>query len=460
LGANLVLDGSLQFSGNEVRATLSLLDARSSRSLRSDVITGESTNSFLLQDQIVDCVLKLLELQLESSQKKRLAVPGNINPEAYLYYTQGMGYLYGFHPKSIENAIALFQRAIDRDSKFADAHAGLGLAYWNKSGNGKDLTWADRAERECGNALDLEQRSVPALICLGTLHSGSGEYAVAVMFFEDALEIDPSSEAACRGLAQAYESQGKINDAEATYRKAVEVRGDWTSYQWLGRFYNYQARYGEAAAQYLKAAELNPDNHRPLIGLGGAHYFLGRYDEAIRAFQTANGICPTGAGYQNLGNAYLGKRQFREAVRSLEEARRLDSNNYVIAGNLAKAYYWSSGNREKAINAFREAIKLGMQELKINPRNADAHVLLARYCAMVEQRVEALQHLATALRLRPDDPEYALIAAVVHNRAGDRAAALGWLEKAVRGHYSIAEVRDDLDLSDLRSDPRFLRLIQ
>ncbi len=460
LGANLVLDGSLQFFGKEVRAALSLLDARSNRLLRSDVITGESIDSFLLQDKVVDCVLRLLEVQLESSQMKRLAIPGSINPEAYLFYTQGMGYLYGFHPKSIENAIPLFQRAIDWDSKFADAHAGLGLAYWNKSGNGRDSTWADRAEKECGNALNLEKKSVPALICLGTLHSGTGEYGEAVIFFEDALEIDPSSEAAYRGLAQAYESQGKINDAEATYLKAVEVRGDWTSYQWLGRFYNYQARYEEAAAQYRRAAELTPDNHRPLIGLGGAYYFLGHYDEAIRTFKTANGICPTGAGYQNLGNAYLGKRQFREAVSSLEEALRLNSDNYVIAGNLAKAYYWSPGNREKGINAFREAIKLGMQELKINSRNADAHVLLARYFAMVEQRAEALEHLERALKLRPDDPEYALIAAVVHNRVGDREAAFHWLKKAVRGNYSIAEIRDDLDLSDLRSDPRFLRLIQ
>jgi tetratricopeptide (TPR) repeat protein len=461
LGANLVLEGTLQFFGAEGRATFALIDARTHRQLRGDEVTAKADDAFVFQDRIVDSVLRILELHLGPAQRESLSEVGSTSADAYGFYVQATGYLYGYQANSVDNAILLFRRAIKLDPNLADAHAGLGQAYWIRSGAGKDPALAEDARRACENAVDLNPKSAPAHICLGTLHTGTGKYEDAVADFRKAAEIERSSDAAYRGLARAYELLNDFRSAEATYLRAIEVRPHyWASYQWLGRFYMYQARYREAVERYKQASDLTPDNHQPLLGLGSAYYYSGRFPEAMSVLNRANEISPTAAGYQDLGFVYLALRQFDQATRSLERAMQLDGSNHTIAGNLAKAYYWSPGGRARGIAAYREAIRLAERKLQINPRDPDAHILLARFCAFADQKEKALTHLNTALELRSNDSEYAYIAAIVHCRLGDRPAALQWLEKSVRGGYSLAEIQSDPDLDSVRNDPDFLRLLK
>ena len=68
--------------------------------------------------------------------------------------------------------------------------------------------------------------------------------------------------------------------------------------------------------------------------------------------------------------------------------------------------------REKAPGMYERAIKEGEEELRINPRNADAHILLARYYSMINRRAQALNHLEYALTVRPTNS---------HSRFGARA---------------------------------------
>ncbi len=168
LGANLVLEGTLQFSGAEGRATFALVDTRSHRQLRADTITAKADEAFLFQDRIVDSVLRILELQLGPAQRERLSAVGSSNADAYSFYVQATGYLYGYQANSVDNAILLFKRAVDLDPNFADALAGLGQAYWIKSGAGKNDKLAENARRSCEDAVGLNPNSAPAHICLGT----------------------------------------------------------------------------------------------------------------------------------------------------------------------------------------------------------------------------------------------------------------------------------------------------
>ncbi len=110
--------------------------------------------------------------------------------------------------------------------------------------------------------------------------------------------------------------------------------------------------------------------------------------------------------------------------------------------------------------AYREAIRLADRKLQINPRDSDAHILMARYCAFADQKEAALAHLKAALALRSNDPEYACIAAVIYSQLGDRPVALQWLERSIRRGYSLAEIQSDPDLDSMRTDPEFVRLLK
>ena len=137
-------------------------------------------------------------------------------------------------------------------------------------------------------------------------------------------------------------------------------------------------------------------------------------------------------------------------------------NNLDIRGawNLARAYYWAPGNRARAREKFGRAIQLAEERLNVNPRDPEAQITLAHCYAMLDLKVEAFDHLKRALSLRPNDSEFQYFAALVHNHFGERTTALAWLEKAVAGGYSAAEIQTSIEVDNLRDDPKFQKLVQ
>ena len=317
------------------------------------------------------------------------------------------------------------------------------------------------AEQDCQQAVSLSANLPEAHICLGTLYNGRGQYEKASQEFQRAIDAEPINDDAYRGLALAQERLGKVQEAEATYRRAIGLRPHyWASYNQLGLFFYHHGRYQEAAEQWERTAELTPDNSHAYYDLGAAYAQMERFEEAIAAFQKSIELSPTWAGYSNLGSVYMRLRRFDEAVTTYQEALKEARQNYRVYGYLARACYWAPGKRDLARGLYERAVRLGGDRLKVNPKDTDALFLLARYSAMLGRRAEAFGYLRRGLQQPPGDPELLVYAAVVHNQFGERAAALDWLEKAVAKGYSPGQLRAEVELDNLREEPRFLALIK
>jgi tetratricopeptide (TPR) repeat protein len=292
------------------------------------------------------------------------------------------------------------------------------------------------------------------------VYNGTGKYEEAARQFQRAVLLDPTRDDAFRGLAFAYERLGRQADAERTFQRAIEVRPQyWASYEWLGTFYAEHARYEEAATQFSQAIALAPDNPHSYRKLGGIYIFMGRYMKAIEVLQRAIALYPTSGAYSNLGIAYFNVRHFGDAVAAYEHACTPASKDYIACGNLARAYYWAPGRRSQAAEYYRRAIALAEERLSINPRDGDPHILSSSYYAMLGDRRPALEHLQRALELRPNEPEYLLTAAIVHNQFGEKDEALKWLEAAVGQGYSASEIKVAPELDNLRGEARFQKLL-
>jgi tetratricopeptide (TPR) repeat protein/TolB-like protein/tRNA A-37 threonylcarbamoyl transferase component Bud32 len=460
-GVTLVLEGSLQEVGNRVRINYSLVDATSMRQLSADTMTADMSDVFGLQDRVVESVVNMLGLQLQLNDRHVLFAHGTHEPAAYDYYLRGLGYLQDYHkPENVSSAIALFSRALERDPNYALAYAGLGEAYLVRYYATYDRELMDQAMQACERAVALDSDSAEGRTCLGTVYAGRGRYQEAVQQFQRAVQTDPTSEGAYRGLASAYERLGRLAEAENTYRLAIQVRPEyWAGYGWLGSFYSHQARYADAAREFSHAIALAPDDPHGYRALGGIYIFLGDYAKAIEVLQHAIALFPTPEAYSNLGIAYFNLRRFDESVTALEHACTTTTKDYDSCGNLARAYYWSPSTRSRARKMYERAIRMAGENLRVNPKDGDTHVLMANYYAMLSDRSQALKHLQEALNLNPDIPEYLAVAAIVHNQFGDRDEALGWLEKARARGYSPAEIRASPELDNLRNEPRFQELI-
>ena len=129
-GTDFVLESSLQRSGQTIRINCYLVDSKTHRQLASRTVEVNGTDTFNLQDQVVNAALDMLPARILSTQRKALAVRQDTQPAAYEAYIRGRGYLQEYEkPENIDNAIAEFNQAIKIDPKYAPAYAGLGEAY-------------------------------------------------------------------------------------------------------------------------------------------------------------------------------------------------------------------------------------------------------------------------------------------------------------------------------------------
>jgi eukaryotic-like serine/threonine-protein kinase len=460
-GVNLVLEGSLQESGNRVRITYGLVDAKTMRQLAADTVTADAEDVFNVQDTVVENVVSMLGLQLQSEERLSLVAHGTQEPAAYDFYLRGLGYLQDYDkPENLTNAITLFNRALDRDPKYALAYSGLGEAYWSKYESTRDPEWVRKAEQACERAVSLDPNSASGHACLGTVFTGTGKYEMAVEQFHRAADLDPTSDGAIRGLALAYERLGKMSQAEQTFLRAIQMRPQyWAGYDWLGGLYSDQARYSDAAREFSRAIELAPDDPHGYRKLGGVYIFMGQYPKAIETLRKAISLTPSSEAYSNLGIAYFNLRNFDGAVAAYEHACNPQSRDYIACGNLARAYYWAPNRRGQAADVYRRAIRLAEERLQINPRDGDPHILTGTYYAMLGDKPHAIEHLRRALELRPDLPEYLLDAALIHNQFGEHAESLNWLSRAVREGYSPAEIRASPEFDNLAQEARFKKLV-
>ena len=232
LGANVVLTGSLQYSDKSVRITCVLIDTRSGRQLRTETFVVDSLNSIAVRDRVVAAAVRMVGLNLKPEERSVLAGHETQQPGAYDFYLQARGYLLNFDRiENLDSAISVFRSALEIDRRYALAYAGLGEAYWRKHELTGAAIWVEPARAACEGALGINANLSEPHACVGMVLNGTGRYEKAVSEFGVALDIEPTNDLSYLGLATAYEKLGRSEDAERTYRRAIELRPHyWGAY--------------------------------------------------------------------------------------------------------------------------------------------------------------------------------------------------------------------------------------
>jgi tetratricopeptide (TPR) repeat protein len=289
---------------------------------------------------------------------------------------------------------------------------------------------------------------------LGQIQAGSGFPEIGIREFQRAIALDATNDAAYRGLASAYQSLGRADEAERAYREAIAQHPEyWGGYSWFGVFYISAARYPEALAMFHRVTELAPDNARGWRNMGVALGFLGRPQESIAALRRAIALRPDYIAYNNLAAQQYYAGQFVEAVANYRRALELNDKDYRVWGNLADCQRHLAGGNAEATRLYLEAIDRAERALETNPRDATAMACLAEYHAHLGHRAEATRRLTSALQIRPDDPELNFYGVIVCEQLGDRAGALAYLRRSVEQGYSLDELERNPDLAAFRTDP-------
>jgi pentatricopeptide repeat protein len=462
-GVTLAVTGTLRRLADEFNLTLNLINVASSppQQLGTAAIVGPLTNLSALQVTTAVRIAEMLNLRLLPKAQEVLTAGDTDVSEAYKNYVEGRGYLLRYeNVQNLESAISAFEGAIEYDSLYALAHAGLGEAYWRMYRATRDAEWVRRAAGECERALELNGDLAQIYVTMGHVRNEMGEYEGAISMFQKALEIDSTAAGLYNGMADSYARLGRFEDAESTYVTAIRLKPDyWGGYNDLGYFYYSNGRFGDAVRQYAIVSELTPDNYLAFSNLGAMYYYLERWDEAKEAFARSIEIQPSDRAYLNLGSIYYIEARYEEAAELCERALEINDSNYRTWAALANAYYWIPEKRSQSFPAYRRAIALAEARLKLNPRDARMLVTLAGYYVMIDDDEKSLSYLDRALQISADKPFVLYFAGYVYEQLGQRDKALELIGRALALGYPLGEIERDPWLSDLRADERFKQLL-
>jgi len=322
-GANLVLEGNLHTSGRQIRINFILVEARTRHQLRAKSLTMTDDDAFHIEDAVVSAAFEMLGMSSGLTEHVERETHPTQVASAYDYYLQGVGYLQNYdRQENLDNAIQVFQHALELDKNYALAYAGLGEAFLQKYAVTKQSPPLQRGRDSCHMANQLDSQSPAAHACLGNLAVASGNYVEAASEFSLVLQHEPTNDAAYRGLANAYERMGKLSEAESTYKQAISLRPHyWATYNWLGAFYYNQARVHEASEMFRQVVDLAPDSIRGYSNLAGSLMDEGLYDDALRAAQSSIEIQPSDSAYSNLASAYFFEQHCTTTTPSLPSRR-------------------------------------------------------------------------------------------------------------------------------------------
>jgi serine/threonine protein kinase/tetratricopeptide (TPR) repeat protein len=456
-GVDLVLEGSLQQAGSQLRINYSVVDAKTHRQLDGRSITTNADDVFGLEDQVVNEALDILSVKMAPQKRGELQNRPETKPESYQHYLRALGYLQEYHkPENIQSAIAEFGLALQIDPNYSRAYAGTGEAYWlGFTESNRTNDWITKAAENCRRALAITPGLAEGHSCLGDVYNGQGEYRKAVDEFKQAVALDSTRDDALRGLADAYEKLGDVSAAEAAYKQAIALRPQfWAGYNSLGAFYFRQSRYPDAVNMFQRVIELTPENFQGYSNLGGVLVTQGEYSKSIQILERSIQIRPTLEAYSNLGGAYFALRQFSDAAHAYKQGLSLDDRDSLIWGNMGDALYWTPDRRQEAESAYRKAISIASSKLQMNPRDATLLSFVATYHAMVEDKMAATSDVQRALDLAPKDADVKFRAALVYNHFGDTERTLSFLESAIAAGYPATAIRDTPDFDHLRDNPR------
>jgi len=275
LGVRYVLEGSVRKSGNRVRITAQLIDAKDGTHVWAERYDRSIDDIFAIQDEITLVLATEMQVKLTDGEQTRLRYTTTSNVEAWTHWVQGLS----FHRQAVtkENTLAsqlAWEKALALDPASAALNAMLGFVHGLKARFG----WGDSREAEIEKSRAYANR---------------------------ALELDPNNADGHLVLGILAAWNWRSDEAAAHARNAVLRAPGGADILNLASFLLAPLGYpDEALVLARKSVALNP-NHPPVyLGiLGNAFRLSGQRADAIKAFETYNARSP-GFGLADLVLTY------------------------------------------------------------------------------------------------------------------------------------------------------------
>ena len=292
LNVDAIVEGSVLRSGERVRITAQLIDARADRHLWAKSFERSSRDVLALQDELASAIAREIHVQLTPAEQSRLSHAPSVNPEAYDAYLKGR---YFFNRPSDENltkAIAQFEEAITLDPRYAPAFSGLSDAYLWAGYNEGVLTASEarpKAEAAARKAIERDNDSAEAHTSLAVFKLFyEYDWAGCETEFRRAFALNPNYAFAHDQFALGLAFQGRLDESIGESKRAAELDPLSPQIPVDAIFaLAWQGKYEAAKEQVKRAADLDPTFFFPPWAYAWIDLQAGKIDDAIAELRKA-----------------------------------------------------------------------------------------------------------------------------------------------------------------------------
>ena len=382
LNVDVLVESSVVRSGDRVRITAQLIDARVDRHLWSESYERDLKDVLALQSDVARAIAGQVRAAITPDENERLRPP-SVDPKAYEAYMRGRFFVDKWTPEDSAQALRSFEQAAAFDQNYALAYVGMAECFVFGVAGIDDEEGVKRGIAAATRALELKPDMGEAHAMLGMLR---------------------------------LQKDWNFAAAEAEIRKGIALSPNYASaHHWYSHLLIELGRLDESLIEAKTLLELDPVSPTP-VGHLAYHYRAAReWDLAITWYQKELAMDPSHVDdFGEMGEAYVGKRMFPDAIEQLTRAVEMSRNGAQHPYYLARLgyAYALSGDVAKAKKILAELPSVNLNDL-----------------------------------------------ACVYAGLGERDRSIALLEQSFQRHTFPLDAGYALEFDSLRSDPRFTELL-
>jgi TolB-like protein/class 3 adenylate cyclase/Tfp pilus assembly protein PilF len=480
LGVANLLEGSVQKIANAVHVNVQLIRASTDEHLWAESYNRKLDDVFGVEGEVASAIAEQLDAKLSGNEQKAVTDKPTQNTAAYEAYLRGLSIEHNqYSYEAYQQAAREYVEAVRLDPNFAVAWARLGVIRSFLYFNAVDLNSNSAAavKEAADRAVALAPEAGESWIAQGAYrYRVLRDFAGAVTAYKQAQIRMPNSSYLLQNLAFVQRRLGLWQEAEASYKKALDVDPrDFTLLGSIGgEFYSYLRRFDDAQASFNRALEISPNSVSTRAGKASVFQSEGRLDEASKELAQI----PEDATDDFVVSARIGQaiyeRNFDRAISVIERklgsvsaGQALDSISKLALVQLGFCQQWT-GHDEDARRSFSRAIEAikPKPDVPVPPdANGTPNTLALAYAGLGDKE-KALDQAQRAVKDYDTDavnkPWSLTTLAQVQARFGDHDAAIAALPHLleVPAGITIANLKLDPFWDPLRKDPRFQKLCQ
>ena len=367
LNVQAILNGRIAQRGDQLTLTVELVDAQTENVIWSEQYNRREADLVSVQSVIARDVSTKLKTKLSGAEEQKVAKTYTANPEAYQLYLKGLFHWNKRTAESLKTSVDYFNQAIEKDPSYAQAYAGMALAYvlYPQYSAGKPAESMPKANAAARRALALDDTLAEAHTALANLlYYYERNIPESDREYQRAIELNPNYATAHQWYAGGnLASTERFDQAIAEGRRAVELDPlSLIANLELAAIYGYARQNDQAIAQLRKIIEMDPNWYLAHMVLCQTYNYKGQFAEAIAECQTARGLNDDPAVLSYLARSYVlsGKRD--EAIKVVAEMHELARQRYVPAYGFA-INYAALGDKDQAFHWLERSLQDGGWEI-------------------------------------------------------------------------------------------------